>query len=488
MSKLIKLGRNDLCYCGSGEKYKNCHLFADQNEGKKAYKEYVTQIKTRQELKRKTLQFIDFIKDLFGIVYDPTSWAGSILGGIDDERIKILYKELPNFFPHDKDFQHLYRDISKNPFSGILWASPSINTIATYLTRYCLYTPHVIVLNPFLDMMLYHLDASPLDNPAPWKQVTVNQSLFLVTLEPWIKEGFVTAIPPIRWFDHDFFVKKIKPIAEEWLEHQNEHGGESEWSSQFMLEILKNFHPRDAEAILRSMFHDVPDEFVQLTKQILETEFQKNPIRYLWSGNKSSTSIMKFGAGNNLQATLLTADLCGSYILLGEDQYRNQFDRALKRGEKNIDEPLTQLSRAFSEVEFQFLNAVSLDFALNIRRDGRMSELRNYLIKVFDDISALNLDQHHSYQVFRDELDQQYRQFKEEWKDIDKKLAKEFIKTAVGTGIAVLSGQFGFQVAAGGLATFGLQGLFQASESRKLQKRKPLAIFHDLERKLKRKR
>jgi len=30
----IKLGRNDPCWCGSGKKYKNCHLKDDQAKAK----------------------------------------------------------------------------------------------------------------------------------------------------------------------------------------------------------------------------------------------------------------------------------------------------------------------------------------------------------------------------------------------------------------------------------------------------------------------
>jgi preprotein translocase subunit SecA len=29
-----RLGRNDPCWCGSGKKYKNCHLKEDQSKGK----------------------------------------------------------------------------------------------------------------------------------------------------------------------------------------------------------------------------------------------------------------------------------------------------------------------------------------------------------------------------------------------------------------------------------------------------------------------
>lgn len=30
-----KIGRNDLCWCGSGKKYKQCHLRADENKSRR---------------------------------------------------------------------------------------------------------------------------------------------------------------------------------------------------------------------------------------------------------------------------------------------------------------------------------------------------------------------------------------------------------------------------------------------------------------------
>jgi len=33
--KMIILGRNDICWCGSGKKYKRCHLEADEEKRRK---------------------------------------------------------------------------------------------------------------------------------------------------------------------------------------------------------------------------------------------------------------------------------------------------------------------------------------------------------------------------------------------------------------------------------------------------------------------
>jgi uncharacterized protein YchJ len=32
----INLGRNELCWCGSGKKYKKCHLLEDEKKAQKA--------------------------------------------------------------------------------------------------------------------------------------------------------------------------------------------------------------------------------------------------------------------------------------------------------------------------------------------------------------------------------------------------------------------------------------------------------------------
>ena len=34
--KVAKLGRNELCHCGSGKKYKNCHMRLEQQQGREA--------------------------------------------------------------------------------------------------------------------------------------------------------------------------------------------------------------------------------------------------------------------------------------------------------------------------------------------------------------------------------------------------------------------------------------------------------------------
>lgn len=38
LSNMRKLGRNELCHCGSGKKYKNCHRGMDDQKGSQNYR------------------------------------------------------------------------------------------------------------------------------------------------------------------------------------------------------------------------------------------------------------------------------------------------------------------------------------------------------------------------------------------------------------------------------------------------------------------
>ena len=181
--KKEKIGRNDPCHCGSGLKYKKCHFEADLKEGKVYYKQAVQVPTSKATLDENTLDFISYLREIFGIVFDSKKGVGAVLGEVTKEKVRSLYETLPIYFPHKASFRDICFDISNQSFSGLYWGTPDINSIASYLARYTLYTPNTIITNPFCDLMIYHRDASPIDRPEAWMQVTMNQALFLYQLQ-----------------------------------------------------------------------------------------------------------------------------------------------------------------------------------------------------------------------------------------------------------------------------------------------------------------
>jgi len=487
--KKEKLGRNDPCHCGSGLKYKKCHFEADLKEGKVYYKQAVQVPTSKATLDENTLDFISYLREIFGIVFDSKKGVGAVLGEVTKEKVRSLYETLPIYFPHKASFRDICFDISNQSFSGLYWGTPDINSIASYLARYTLYTPNTIITNPFCDLMIYHRDASPIDRPEAWMQVTMNQALFLVSIEPWIKEGIISVLPPLRWFDPEFFDKELVKVSERRVNSYNESEKKRLMSSIY-IEMLKKFRPEHVDSFLRLSIEDsMPPGFLKAAQDLVEIEYKRNPIRYAWNvPPEGYSSILKTGSGNSLESAMFTADLCDAYILFGEEHYRHEYDMAIEMAGGIQDDSLTQMSRAFADLEFSFLNAVRLDFVLSLRKDGRLARLRNFLIKVWDKTSLLeNIGHKNLYKIFKDELEEQYEDYKREWADITTTLNHNITSTVIGSGIAVLSGQIGFKVAGGGVAAFGIKQLLEAYDKRRKQKRLPLGIFLDLEKQNKKK-
>ena len=76
---------------------------------------------TKQLLDANVLSFIAYIRELFGIEFNPNTGKGSVAAEVSKEKIKALYEAVPIFFPHTAQFLSLCQDYSAQPFSGIYY-------------------------------------------------------------------------------------------------------------------------------------------------------------------------------------------------------------------------------------------------------------------------------------------------------------------------------------------------------------------------------
>lgn len=478
------LQRNDPCHCGSGKKYKRCHLAADLESGTRyTYSSNViAPLDSLASLKKNTLDFIRCLKEELGIVLDPVTGQGFLTGDVSDGVIRRTFGRLPFFFPHAAPYPKLCEAISKESVTGFYWGSPDVNCVATHLTRYSLYTPRIIVTNPFCDMSRYHLDVSPLDHPSIWKQVVVNKALFLASIEPWIREGIIIVLPPIKWIDWEFFRDQLRPLAQSRLESFTEEQ-ERALELRNFLDLARSFHPDDLPLFFETYMEGAPEKLVESIEQLVLCEYRKNPIRYAWNRTKDR-QIMTSGSGNNLESAVFASQLCGSYMLFGEEGYKQEYQYAADLGKSDVPrDAYTLLSSAFSTLEFTFLNGVPLDFALNLRREEKLADLRTFLHQTWKRVSSIEgIENLSADAAFREELQGQYRKYKEEWQDIERNLLGHILTGAGETAAACLSGRLEFAVALGGLAAFQLKNILESYTRRKLHERLPLGIFLNLER------
>ncbi|HZQ47610.1 MAG TPA: hypothetical protein VFC07_11390 [Verrucomicrobiae bacterium] len=423
---------------------------------------------------------------MFRIDFNPHNGKGRVTADVSKEKVKQLYQAVLHFFPHTTQFQSLCDDLAGQPFSGIYWGEPDINCISSYLARYALYTSHIIVTNPFCDSLIYLSEKSPLLKPEAWVQVTMNQALFLVSIEPWIKENIISVLPHPGWFQEE--AEAFNQLMEATEKRINGYDVSTRKKLGFetIMKHLKTFRPEHVEAFVKQIFGgSTTPEVIRAAKGIAEIEYKRNPIRYAWDVPVEGLSTFtKVGAGHSLESVSVTAHLTGSYLLFGEDFYRLQYDLATKDGKGEAQNSMNDLSRAFAALDFQFLNAVSLDFALGLRKEGKLATFRQWLINVWDKISSRDYpNRANLYGSLKDELHGQYANYKTEWSSVDKALVQNLAKVVVGTGTTILTGQIGFKIAAGGMAALGFNELLGAFSKRRDLKRLPLGVFLSLEKK-----
>ena len=468
-------GRNDRCHCGSGKKYKHCCLAKDQAQGRRLVvgNAPITPLTNLESLRQNTLDFINCLRGDLDIHTDHQSGIGVFRGEIEDSAVQRTFNRLPYFFPHDAKYEQVYRDIAAAGTSGMYWGSRNVNCISDYLARYALYTPQIIVANPFCDRMLYHLDRSPVDHPAMWKQVVANRAMFLLSIEPWIREGVIIVLPTLKWTEWKFYDEQIRVLAKKRIGSFTPEQ-DSRLRMQSFFDFATSLDPQTLEKFISTYMADAPPIIVDELRRRVQSEFADSPARYAWMVNEKD-QITSQGPGNNLEATIYQADLCKSYLLFGERDYRDEYEFSLQNAGSLIpNDGLTQVSKAFASLTFSFLNHVDLDFVLGLRKDNRLASLRAFLHRTWSQATTIEgIERLNADSAFKEALEAEYEQYKKEWGGIQKKLGLTAGASVVGAAVSVLTGQFGLSVALGGLAVFKLQELLKSKHERD-----QLSAFH----------
>ena len=471
---MAKPGRNDACPCGSGKKYKRCCIDREIEivEATSPPPRFVNRV---SDLKRATLAFIDDCSRTLSITSNAAGTSGYLPRAIPGEAVREIYQRLPSYFPHGSAHASLLNDLAIRPSRGVYFGPTTPQTVLTHLTRHSLYSEHIIVPNPFCDLSMYQPDVSPLQKPESWRQVTVNQTMYLLVLRPWIEADIVTCLPPLKWFDPVFFDQKLVPLARARFDGMSAEE-ERELMSEQTLEMLRGMPPEQGMYVAREMVGIDDPTLLQALQDLLTDPIANPPSSYAFAlPEHGESTMMKQGSGEIYESAALIAQGIGGNVLIA-DRFA---ERCFRRDRQRNGDPISEISLGLSRHPFSFLNAVSLDFALGIRKDGRLESLRKFLVRVWE--SCANPD-NPATDDFNIELTDQYQRYKSEWKDIDYKLAQRLGIATLTTGTAVVAGTFAVNTT----LLAGLGGMLltwaEARYGRRALKRNPLSIFLDLDR------
>ncbi|OGH38548.1 hypothetical protein A3F59_01975 [Candidatus Roizmanbacteria bacterium RIFCSPHIGHO2_12_FULL_38_13] len=479
MPNLHEIGRNDRCPCGSGLKYKKCHIGRTLQVFPEPFK--------GRSIRERNIILLNAITDIF---FGKGEDWNEMRNTLTEDKVRELYKIVAWLWPPQTDITSLLPKPSKT-LRGLYTGDTRPQDILKNIVRYSLYTEEIIVVSPFLAPLTMKEEFSPLYNPSKYRADTLELIYFAVALTPWIETGIVNMIPNPMDFDYRLR-KEIYSMATARYEANKE---------EFDKEIIAIAHVEGEHEYKRMMMRMPVDSFRKRIKEfkpnLSKAEVDKH-VEYflkqrrndplLLDEEMSSTTEMKIKRmGANLELGLYLGQATGSYLYTNSTFQWKEIMSAKQQTTDDSDE-WTPLTRAFQSLDFTFLNNVDARFAYKLKEEGRLGGFRNYLRKIWRKIEEDNspTQANSAAREFSDELQDEYRKTKEEWAKIDKSIVK-FMTGPRGIATILsplILGGLDWRIPALGFSVLGIGKLLSARYKRnEFKANVPLAVLLDLEKK-----
>lgn len=477
----MKIGRNDRCPCGSGLKYKKCHLGRPLHVFPEPFKE--------RSIKERNIILLNAIVDIF---FGKGEDWNEMRNSLTEDKVRELYKVITWLWPPQTDVSSLLPQPDKT-LRGLYIGDTKPRDILKNIVRYSLYTEEVVVVSPFLAPLTMRQEFSPLYNPGQYRQDTLELIYFAFALAPWIESGIVNMIP--NPMDFDFRLRKeIYDMAQKRYE-ANKDGYDKDikkYANEEGKEEFKRMYMRMPVDALRRRIKDYkPSASQKEIDGLVDYWLQQRKSDPLLLDEEMTTEgemkIKRMGA--NLELGLYLGQATGSYLYTNTPfQWKEiMSSKQQTTGDSDVWSPLTQ---SFQSLDFTFLNDVDAGFAYKLKEEGRLGGFRNYLRKVWNKIEEKNTPEQadSAAREFGDELHEEYSKTKEEWAKIDKSIV-EFMAGATGISTllpSLITGGLDWTIPALGFSIAGVGKLLSARyQRREFKANVPLAVLLDLENKKK---
>lgn len=375
----ILLGRNDLCGCGSGRKYKNCC----QNVPKELRTTWsVASIRERQ------LAFCNCIRHVLGLDSGKT-WL-DVRRELSDAQVKEIYEFYCVLWPRETDIYSLLPK-SDGKYRGLYTGQLDIRTIGISALPMASMFDEFLIETPVTNPNTIRTEFNPIDNPGQYKFQALKEFMFMLQLEPYIALGLVSLIPDPSEFDMPL-MKEMLIMAKGRVDRQeplNEH--DHLLYLRIMSEDLLNstaMMPREMRIQLLISQFGVDENVASQAIDVFEGVDETSPFVMLQEVESiGSGQFIMSRMGPNYEMALLIAQVTGSVLVTDSGSRWQEFTAAQHRTQGVVTYPWNEAITKF--------NALPIDSAFletYVKSQGKFSTARNWLKTV--DKMVLNNDCH----------------------------------------------------------------------------------------------
>ena len=487
MVKDFKIGRNDLCPCGTGKKFKwCCSGKVDWSEIFRSGSDWRPYLSVRG----RNIHFVNRIAEILQL--DSNKNLADYKKGFTEKAVREIHEAIFEVWAPNSDITTILQSASDD-VSGLYIGDYDIEYISRGIVRHSIYANKILIVDPFIYPISVRDEYNPILEPAQYRTQTLKNVNFWFSLLPWIESGIIEIIRTPADFD-----SRLNWESMQRQRRKFEETPELKEASECSVKEFKERHmEKQAHAHL---LLNAPDSYIESLIKKLELEKDgytaKDFLKYVNKERESDPNFLEplgprsdgqlhiVSTGASYDIAQLTASITKSYLVT--DIYYKWREIEIDRSKNNaVSRVWSPFAKAFQESPLQFLNNLQLKHALQLRAEGRLDSLRNFLLKVWKSARTEEAFDETNARLFAEELKEKVALAKEEWEKIDRDLinivGKEAGAGLLAAGPLIAAGHGVFLGAAA--AVVGAATLAAAYKDRKhFPDRFPAAFFMDIEK------
>ena|SRR5580704_10939773 len=170
-----KIGRNEPCPCGSGKKYKRCHIGQELPP------------RPPLSLHERNRVILNAAYGIFGFAKGRT-WA-DFKKNLSGKEVREFYEVQAALWPPDTDWSAMMSWADDSKLRALYLGDVKPELVLQNLLRFSLYADELLVVDPLMNPWIIKPEFNPIDNPDQYKSDTLKLVYVLLQIAPWIEAG-----------------------------------------------------------------------------------------------------------------------------------------------------------------------------------------------------------------------------------------------------------------------------------------------------------
>lgn len=374
-----RIGRNDLCGCGSGKKYKNC------------CRNVPVDLRTTWEvasIRERNIAFCNCIRDVLGLNSGKT-WV-DVRRELSDIQISRIYDFYSILWPRETDIYSMLPK-SDGKFRALYTGPLDVRVINVHALPVASLFDELLIESPITNPNNVKPEFSPAKSPQKYRYQALKEFLFMLELEPLIGLGLVNLIPSPIEFDLDLMRAMMEMAAKRSQVRPKDIlcGQEQVLHYTLMIEDFLNsiaMMPKDARIkALVDQFGLTESDAAEAVFE-LEHHAEASPLMMLQQINSGEGGqFIQFRMGPNYEMALFVAQVTGSVLVTDSGSRWRELVKSQHRNQGIINYPWSQVLDKLSSIpiDYQFLETFQ-------KSQNQYFSARNFMRSV--DLMVLNND------------------------------------------------------------------------------------------------